>query len=77
MLAFQTGKSIPTMTPPLVSPVQIKLIHFRGTLTRIGCCKPGLYERDEFVVIQNTGETNVDITEWRLTNITRSYLVGR
>ncbi|MFA5066022.1 MAG: lamin tail domain-containing protein [Dehalococcoidia bacterium] len=55
------------------SPVQIKLIHYRGTLARIGCCNPGLYERDEFVVIQNIGETYVDIVNWRLTNITRGY----
>jgi len=55
------------------SPVLIKLIHYRGTLTRIGCCNPGLYERDEFVVIQNIGETYVDIVDWRLTNITRGY----
>jgi hypothetical protein len=56
-----------------VSPVQIKLIHYRGTLTRIGCCNPGFYERDEFVVIQNIGETYVDIVDWRLTNFTRGY----
>ena len=55
------------------SPVQIKLIHYRGTLTRIGCCNAGFYERDEFVVIQNTGDTYQDITDWRLTNITRGY----
>jgi hypothetical protein len=55
------------------SPVQIKLIHYRGTLTRIGCCNSGLYETDEFVVIQNTGETYQDITNWRLTNITKGY----
>ena len=63
--------------PPAVttqgSAVQIKLIHYRGTLTRIGCCNPGLYEKDEFVVIQNTGDTYQDITDWRLTNITRGY----
>jgi len=61
-----------TVTTP-GSPVRIKLIHYRGTLSRIGCCNPGLYERDEFVVIQNIGETYVDIVDWRLTNITRGY----
>jgi len=66
-------KPAPAVVPAPGSPVQIKLIHYRGTLTRIGCCNPGLYERDEFVVIQNTGETSVDITDWRLTNITRGY----
>jgi len=60
-----------TTTP--ASPVQIKLIHYQGTLTRIGCCNRGLYERDEFVVIQNTGDTYVDITDWRLTNLTKGY----
>jgi len=66
-------KPAPSAIPVTASPVQIKLIHFRGTLTRIGCCNPGLYERDEFVVIQNIGETYVDIVDWRLTNITRGY----
>jgi hypothetical protein len=53
--------------------VRIRLIHYRGTLARIGCCNPGFYERDEFVVIQNTGDTYQDITNWRLTNLTRGY----
>ena len=66
-------KPAPAMVPAPGSPVQIKLIHYRGTLTRIGCCNPGLYERDEFVVIQNTGGTYQDITGWRLTNMTRGY----
>ena len=63
----------PAVVPAPVSAVQIKLIHYRGTLTRLGCCNPGLYERDEFVVIQNTGQTHQDITDWRLTNFTRGY----
>lgn len=53
--------------------VEIMLIHYRGTLTRIGCCNPLLYERDEFVVIQNQGDTAQDITGWSLANITRGY----
>ena len=53
--------------------VEIVLIHYRGTLTRIGCCNPMLYERDEFVVIQNLGDTAQDISGWSLTNITRGY----
>jgi len=72
-----TGPAPVTPTPDVVpapgSAVQIKLIHYRGTLTRIGCCNPGLYEKDEFVVIQNTGETYVNITDWSLTNITKGY----
>jgi len=66
-------KPASAVAPALEPQIQIKLVHHRGTLTRIGCCNPGLYERDEFVVIQNTGETNVDITDWRLTNTTRGY----
>lgn len=53
--------------------VEIMLIHYRGTLARIGCCNPMLYERDEFVVIQNRGDTPQDINDWSLTNITRGY----
>ena len=49
------------------------MVHYRGTLTRIGCCNPELYERDEFVVIQNRGNTPQDINDWSLTNITRGY----
>jgi len=67
------AESAPTTVTTPGSPVRIKLIHYRGTLTRIGCCNPGLYERDEFVVIQNVGETYVDIVDWRLTNVTRGY----
>jgi hypothetical protein len=66
-------KPVPAISAAPGSSVQIKLIHYRGTLTRIGCCNPGLYERDEFVVIQNTGGTAQDITDWRLTNITKGY----
>lgn len=53
--------------------VEIIMVHHRGTLTRIGCCNPMLYERDEFVVIQNRGDTPQDINDWSLTNITRGY----
>lgn len=55
------------------SVVQILLIQHRGTLTRIGCCNPLLYERDEFVVIQNRGDMPQDINDWRLLNITKGY----
>jgi hypothetical protein len=66
-------KPIPSAVPTPTPPVQIKLVHHRGTLTRIGCCNQGLYERDEFVVIQNVGESSQDITGWQLTNITKGY----
>jgi len=66
-------KPVPSTLPDTGSPVQIKLIHYRGTLSRIGCCVAGFYERDEFVVIQNISETYQDIAGWRLTNITRGY----
>jgi hypothetical protein len=61
------------VAPTPESTIQIRLIHYRGTLARIGCCNPALYESDEFVVIQNTGSTYVDITNWRLTNVTKGY----
>ena len=62
-----------TSKPQSGPAVQIMLIHNRGTLTRIGCCNPLFYERDEFVVIQNRGGTAQDITGWSLANITRGY----
>lgn len=61
-----------SQTQPKAS-VEIILIHHRGTLSRIGCCNAMLYERDEFVVIQNRGNAPQDITNWSLTNITRGY----
>ena len=69
----ESNRTVPAVTSAIGSPVQIKLIHYRGTLTRIGCCNAGLYERDEFVVIQNLSKTDQDITGWRLSNITRGY----
>jgi hypothetical protein len=72
--SVQTPEKPTTAVIPAPGPsVQIKLIHYRGTLTRIGCCNPDFYERDEFVVIQNTGDTYQDITDWSLTNISRGY----
>jgi len=62
-----------TSQPQAGPAVEIMLIHHRGTLSRIGCCNPMLYERDEFVVIRNRGGTPQDITDWSLTNITRGY----
>jgi hypothetical protein len=55
--------------------VEIMLIHHRGTLKWIGDCArtPVLYEKDEYVVIQNLGDTAQDITNWSLANITRGY----
>lgn len=55
------------------SSVRIALIHYRGTLERLGCCVPGLYEEDEFVAIQNYGNTPQDISGWVLKNETRGY----
>jgi hypothetical protein len=55
-------------------PVQIALIHYRGTLQPLGCCSPGPYETDEFVVIQNLSNEPQDIRGWRLVNVTKGYL---
>jgi hypothetical protein len=68
-----TEAPAPAVVPGSGPQVRIKLIHYRGTLARIGCCNAGFYERDEYVVIQNTGDTYQDITNWRLTNLTRGY----
>jgi hypothetical protein len=56
------------------TPVQIALLHYRGTLQPLGCCSPGKYETDEFVVIQNLSNEPQDIRGWRLTNVTKGYL---
>ena len=69
----EIGVSDNSSQPQSGPAVEIMLIHHRGTLTRIGCCNPMLYERDEFVVIRNRGDTPQDITDWSLTNITRGY----
>jgi hypothetical protein len=55
------------------APLQIILIHYRGSLQPLGCCDQGLYERDEFVAIKNTSKTTQDISGWKLVNITKSY----
>jgi len=69
----ESNKPVPAVVAATGSPVQIRLIHHRGSLSRIGCCNPALYERDEFVVIQNVGESYQDITGWQLTNMTKGY----
>jgi hypothetical protein len=56
-------------------PVQIVLVHFRGTMEPLGCCNNLLYERDEFVAIKNVSRTPQDIRGWKLTNLTRGYPV--
>lgn len=68
-----TGSSENISKPQAVGGVEIVSIHYSGTLTRIGCCNPAFYERDEFVVIQNRGDTPQDINGWSLTNITKGY----
>ena len=55
--------------------VRIFQIHFRGSLEALGCCDNQLYERDEFVAIQNAGNTPQDISGWKLVNATRGYPV--
>ena len=64
----------PHQTPSsMASPVQIALIHYKGTLQRLGCCNPGLYEADEFVVIKNVSNTPQAISGWKIVNITKGY----
>lgn len=53
--------------------VRIVRVHFRGSLQPIGCCTPGLIERDEFVAIKNESSSPQNIAGWKLTNITRGY----
>lgn len=60
----------PAVPPP---PVRILQVHYRGSLQPLGCCNPGLYEKDEFVAIQNTSTIPQNITGWKLVNITRGY----
>jgi hypothetical protein len=55
------------------SAVRIIKVYFRGSLQALGCCDRGLYERDEFVAIQNTGNTPQDVAGWKLVNLTRGY----
>jgi hypothetical protein len=57
------------------SAVRILQVHFRGSLQALGCCNDQLYERDEFVAIQNTGFTPQNIAGWKLVNINKGYPV--
>jgi len=54
-------------------PVQIVLVHYRGTLEPLGCCNNLLYERDEFVAVKNVSRTSQDIRGWKLTNLSKGY----
>jgi hypothetical protein len=54
-------------------PVRILLIHYRGSLQPLGCCNQGLYERDEFVAIQNSSNVPQNVAGWKLMNLTRGY----
>ena len=55
--------------------VRILQVHSMGSLEALGCCNNQLYERDEFVAIQNAGNTPQDISGWKLINATRGYPV--
>ncbi len=55
------------------STVKIALIHYKGTIQRLGCCSPGWFEADEFVVIMNMSNTPQDISGWKIVNITKGY----
>jgi hypothetical protein len=66
---------VPTQAAPPYqgAPVQIALIHYKGTLQRLGCCSPGFFEADEFVAIKNVSNVSQDIRGWTLVNITKGY----
>lgn len=70
-----TENHTPLAGAPVIegSPVQIVLVHYRGTLAPLGCCNEFLRERDEYVAIQNVSDTPQDIRGWTLTNLTRGY----
>ncbi|MGD0854536.1 MAG: lamin tail domain-containing protein [Dehalococcoidia bacterium] len=55
--------------------VRILQVHSMGSLEALGCCNNQLYERDEFVAIQNAGNAPQDISGWKLINATRGYPV--
>jgi hypothetical protein len=86
-LAPTESQALPAISPaPVIPsqqstkaafPVRILLIHYMGSLQPPGCvtccCDEGLYERDEFVAIQNNSNTPQNISGWKLINITRGY----
>jgi hypothetical protein len=60
-------------TDNITPAVRILQVHFRGSLQPLGCCNNQLFEKDEFVAIQNTGKTIQDISGWKLVNATKGY----
>jgi hypothetical protein len=70
-----SGAASENVTDNTTPAVRILQIHFRGSLEALGCCNNQLYERDEFVAIQNAGKTPQDISGWKLVNVTRGYPV--
>ena len=63
------------LQPEAGPPVQIILVHYKGSLQVLGCCNPDLYERDEFVAIRNVSHQPQDIRGWTLKNESRGYPV--
>jgi hypothetical protein len=63
--------AVENTTDNATSAVRILQVHFRGSLQPLGCCNRQLYERDEFVAIQNTGTTPQNIAGWKLVNINK------
>jgi hypothetical protein len=60
-------------TENITPAVRILQVHYRGSLQPLGCCNNQLFEKDEFVAIQNTGKTVQDISGWKLVNATKGY----
>jgi hypothetical protein len=54
--------------------VEIMQIHYRGSLQPLGCCDTDLYEKDEFVVIQNRSKIPQNIAGWKLENLNKDYI---
>jgi hypothetical protein len=81
--ATPAGNKTVTVSPIPASPtgqaeaagttMRILLVHYRGSLQPLGCCNQGLYERDEFVAIQNTSNVPQNVAGWKLVNLTRGY----
>lgn len=63
------------ITDNVTPSVRILQVHFRGSLEPLGCCNNQLYERDEYVAVQNAGKAPQNIAGWKLVNATKGYPV--
>ena len=70
---FTDNTSAQNQAETATQSVKILQVHFRGSLQPQGCCNPGLYEKDEFVVIQNTRKAPQHIAGRKLVNVTKGH----